>query len=104
MLTEVPSEVIYPLNRHFPGQDSLIRSQEGLGTSSSDSEKQETHRYAPNNGVHDIHIYDDGRDMTMNIDVADHLHWGYKVYELWALPSHALRSQQSAAILLETFA
>ncbi|EXL71535.1 hypothetical protein FOPG_12760 [Fusarium oxysporum f. sp. conglutinans race 2 54008] len=87
MLMEVPSEVIYPLNRHFREQDSLIRSQEGLETASNDSEEQETHHDAPNNGVQDMDIYDDDGDTTMNVDVADQFHWGYRVHELWALPA-----------------
>ncbi|KAF5533797.1 hypothetical protein FPHYL_13559 [Fusarium phyllophilum] len=87
MLMEVPSEVIYPLNRHFRELDSLIRSQDGLETASSDSEEQETHHDAPNNGVQDFDMHDDDGDTTMNIDTADQFHWGYKVHELWALPA-----------------
>ncbi|CVK87782.1 related to hsp70 protein [Fusarium mangiferae] len=87
MLMEVPSEVIYPLNRHFREQDSLIRSQEGLESASSDSDEQETHHDAPSNGVQYLDIRDDDGDTTMNIDTADQFHWGYKVHELWALPA-----------------
>ncbi|RBR12100.1 hypothetical protein FVER53590_10167 [Fusarium verticillioides] len=87
MLVEVPSEVIYPLNRHFREQDSLIRSQEGLEPAPSDSDGQETHHDPPNNGVQDFGIHDDEGDTTMNIDIGDQFYWGYKVHELWALPA-----------------
>jgi hypothetical protein len=87
MLREVPSEVIYPLDRHFRDRHALIRSQEGLGSEPGDEDQEERIPDVTNNRLRDVESLDDDGDTTMDMDVSSQFHWGYGVHELWAIPA-----------------
>jgi hypothetical protein len=87
MLKEVPSEVIYPLDRNFRDRHALIRSQEGLGNELDDGDQEERIPDLTNNGFRDVEPLDGDGDTIMDTDVSGQFYWGYGVHELRAIPA-----------------
>ncbi|KAF4449998.1 hypothetical protein F53441_6782 [Fusarium austroafricanum] len=88
MLMEVPSEVIYPLDRHFRDRDRLIHSPPDLETGPGDNNQHEGPPSDPlSDGPQEADHHDDDGDTTMGMDIPDQFHWGYAVHELWAIPA-----------------
>ncbi|KAF5674771.1 Hsp70 chaperone protein [Fusarium circinatum] len=71
MGAEVPTEVIYPLDRHFRDHFNLDNPDEEL--KSGDSSKMPAHEA--------------DSDISMLSDVSQAFRWGYQVYEIWNRPS-----------------
>lgn len=97
MVAEVPTEVIYPLNRHFREEEAS----NDMHHNATNGVENETHRNTSNPAFHldseHINRYDiDGDDVhTLSNPLDDQFRWGYQVHELWNLPStHADNSNQ----------
>lgn len=71
MGTEVPSEVIYPLDRHFRNNFDLDNPEEHLKIDDSDEAR----------------VPDEDGDISMLSDVSHEFRWGYQVHEVWNRPS-----------------
>ncbi|RKL08600.1 hypothetical protein BFJ68_g9394 [Fusarium oxysporum] len=67
---EVPTEVIYPLDRHFRDHFNLDNSEEHWKT--GDSVK--------------MPVTDEDGDISMLSDVSEKFRWGYQVHEVWNRP------------------
>ncbi|KAF5649978.1 Hsp70 chaperone protein [Fusarium sp. NRRL 52700] len=68
---EVPTEVIYPLDRHFRDHFNLDNPEEHLENG--------------NNG--EVPVPDEDGDISMLSDVSEEFRWGYRVHEVWNRPS-----------------
>ncbi|KAG4295229.1 hypothetical protein FPRO06_01813 [Fusarium proliferatum] len=71
MGTEVPTEVIYPLDRHFRNNFNLDNPEEHLKIGDSD----------------EALVPDEDGDISMLSDVSQEFRWGYQVHEVWNRPS-----------------
>ena len=84
-VTEVPTEVLYPLDRAFRKQRHL----EPVHHTSGDSVGED--QLNGFNGNFDIEMEDvqlhESDDIEMLTDDPNHFTWGYEVHELWCLPS-----------------
>ncbi|KAG7421219.1 hypothetical protein Forpe1208_v001845 [Fusarium oxysporum f. sp. rapae] len=68
---EVPTEVIYPLDRHFRDHFNLDNPEEHLENG---------------DGV-EVPVLDEDGDISMLSDVSEEFRWGYRVHEVWNRPS-----------------
>ncbi|KAF5697397.1 Hsp70 chaperone protein [Fusarium globosum] len=68
---EVPTEVIYPLDRHFRDHFNLDNPEE-----------------PPENGDRvEVQAPDEDGDISMLSDMSEEFRWGYRVHEVWNRPS-----------------
>lgn len=85
MTSEVPTEVIYPLNRHFREQYELDpMEQEETGV--DDAEEGNPYTSNESSLISVINTDDDDIDELMS-DESDSFRWGYGVHEAWAWPA-----------------
>ncbi|GKU06026.1 hsp70 protein [Fusarium langsethiae] len=83
MDAEVPTEVIYPLNRHFRDQDPLLsQGQDSNGGVGDESFSSTCGIDLGNGGPRDA----DG-DIFMPAQDSDQFLWGYQVHQAWSLPA-----------------
>ncbi|KAF5704611.1 Hsp70 chaperone protein [Fusarium mundagurra] len=68
---EVPTEVIYPLDRHFRDHFNLDNPEEHLENGDDD----------------EVPVPDEDGDISMISDVSEEFRWGYRVHEVWNRPS-----------------
>ncbi|EMT64826.1 hypothetical protein FOC4_g10007517 [Fusarium odoratissimum] len=68
---EVPTEVIYPLDRHFRDHFNLDNPEEDL----------------ENGDSVEVPVPDEDGDISMLSDVSEEFRWGYRVHEVWNRPS-----------------
>lgn len=68
---EVPTEVIYPLNRHFRDHFDLDNPEE----------------HGENGDSVEVQVPDEDGDISMLSDVPEEFRWGYRVHEVWNRPS-----------------
>ncbi|KAF4972875.1 hypothetical protein FSARC_646 [Fusarium sarcochroum] len=94
MAMEVPSEVMYPLDRHFRDQVNLDHHErefeDELGHDA------ETGAFGPTPGINlEDRPQDGDGDISMLTDLSDQFRWGYQVHELWSLPAtHSDKNNQ----------
>ncbi|ENH72754.1 hypothetical protein FOC1_g10013424 [Fusarium oxysporum f. sp. cubense race 1] len=68
---EVPTEVIYPLDRHFRDHFNLDNPEEHLENGDSVG----------------VPVTDEDGDISMLSDVSEEFRWGYRVHQVWNRPS-----------------
>jgi hypothetical protein len=96
MVAEVPTEVLYPLNKRFREEESSNITNQSVANGLDN----EAHENASNpiftlNSEHaDQYGLDEDDNMTESFS-DDQFRWGYQVHELWSLPSaHSDSSNQ----------
>ncbi|KAF9772376.1 hypothetical protein IL306_009924 [Fusarium sp. DS 682] len=87
MLTEVPSEVIYPLNPHFRDHDALIPVHNDMKIEPDDNTESQSTEDIVSSGLVDFDSLSEDEDVEDDMDMPDQFYWGYKVHERWALPA-----------------
>lgn len=90
MKSEVPTEVIYPLDRHFREKEDLDAVGEEEEQDRPVIDVQRTGEGVGFNGGGKLAIFgqrDDGDADQMSIDESSSFRWGYGVHEAWGLPA-----------------
>ncbi|KAJ4267095.1 hypothetical protein NW762_003193 [Fusarium torreyae] len=87
MVMEVPSEVIYPLDRHFRDQVNLDHDEPEFENELGDDVGTRASGPAAGTNLEHRSLPDGDGDVSMLTDLADEFRWGYQVHELWSLPA-----------------
>ncbi|KAG5655397.1 hypothetical protein KAF25_006900 [Fusarium avenaceum] len=83
MAMEVPTEVIYPLNRHFRDQDYDSWSRQDSDDEIGDDTFSSTYGIDLGNRAQP----DGDENILMPADASDLFLWGYQVHKVWSLPT-----------------
>jgi molecular chaperone DnaK (HSP70) len=89
MLMEVPTEVIYPLDRHFRDNSILDHMEPEAGSESDPDVQQDALDPTPGINVEDRGLRDEDEDgdISMLTDPSSRFRWGYEVHDLWSIPA-----------------
>ncbi|KAK2601847.1 hypothetical protein QQS21_004630 [Conoideocrella luteorostrata] len=88
MVVEVPTEVIYPLNRHFRDEETSNEGPWNVVDGVQDEAHTPESVSDPDLDLDHGSRHDEDGDFDMMSDPSDDLfRWGYQVHELWSIPS-----------------